>query len=605
MKKIILIFLILLGLLIIAGGVFLATFKIDRYRPYLVKQLEAATGKPVSMEKLSFGWHQGLALEAEGFRIYETSDKKDYLFSLQSLKGTLAVKPLLERRIQLGTIIAEAPEIRLVREKNGQLRGLDGFAQQTPPAPSAGGALALLIQKIEIRDGTVSFRDETADFPRNVKVRDLDILLEHIVFGQAIPFKVSASFLSAKQNLNLSGQIKLKLPEGTVSLNSLLFQSDLSLLDLSDLRKTFPEMSVIDLREKLAGTVEITAEPVEIRGGVPSFDRAVLNLKDGVVALDGVSGTVRDVRLETVVRPEAVEIKTFQAGIAGGLVKGTGSIEDWQVLPKAVLQGSFDGIAIEKTAEVKNPQDPALEGKLSGRVQAGFQGRDESQILQTLNGSGEILVQDGVLKNLNLLREIFSKLSIIPGVVNKLLSNLPQGYQEKIQRRDTVLSPLRLPFTLQNGTAYFNAVTVSAEEFELRGNTAVNVQGGVSGKFDFFAEKDLSAAMIKSVRELSYLTDPSGRISIPVTVQGTAPNFKVLPDLTYVGSKLAVSKTQEIIGGFLEKQFEKKRPAAETSGETQTQDTTAPAQPADPLVSLLEQFLAPSPKQQTSGGTDS
>ena len=63
--------------------------------------------------------------------------------------------------------------------------------------------------------------------------------------------------------------------------------------------------------------------------------------------------------------------------------------------------------------------------------------------------------------------------------------------------------------------------------------------------------------MIKSVNELQTLTDTTGRLKIPVKIQGQVPRVKVVPDVSSVATALVVTKAQDLIGNFLKKTLEK------------------------------------------------
>ncbi len=225
--------------------------------------------------------------------------------------------------------------------------------------------------------------------------------------------------------------------------------------------------------------------------------------------------TVNQIRLEAVLRPdEVVEVKSFSA----------------RLQPAA----SSDG--------------PSLRGKLSGS----FNGS-----LRTLTGKGNMMLEEGAVVHFNLLREVFQKISIIPGLVERLLANLPSSYQEKFQSPDTVLKKITLALSVTAGSLIFRDLQIETDTFELTGSADALFDGTVGGSAVLRVDQELSAAMIHGVSELEYLADAKNRIQLPVVFQGKSPKILVAPDLNYLTQHLLGNKVQDIVGGLLGKMLEK------------------------------------------------
>ena len=159
--------------------------------------------------------------------------------------------------------------------------------------------------------------------------------------------------------------------------------------------------------------------------------------------------------------------------------------------------------------------------------------------------------------NLNILREIFRRFSVIPGLVKRLESRLPESYKERFQAQHTLFQPIGLKVNVQDGAFLFAKLHVATVNFELNGSGKVGLDGTMAAQTQIWIEPQMSAALIRSVEELKYLTDDEGRLELPLVVHGVLPRVAVLPDIGYVTTRMVRPKAEELIGDLLEKAFEK------------------------------------------------
>ncbi len=186
--------------------------------------------------------------------------------------------------------------------------------------------------------------------------------------------------------------------------------------------------------------------------------------------------------------------------------------------------------------------------RLSGKVR-GFGARPEGEI--------QLKTENIRLPNVNLLRELFDRLTVIPGLTESLLAKLPPEFAQKLNEKDTLFRPMDLNFTLENGGVFFRQFRVATDSFELAASGRYGLDGSLSFPARIYILQDLSAALIKSVDELRFLSDDQWRIVLPVRVEGTVQKPSVTPDLQYVAEKLFSAKAQDLVGELLNKAFKK------------------------------------------------
>ncbi len=283
-----------------------------------------------------------------------------------------------------------------------------------------------------------------------------------------------------------------------------------------------------------------------------------LRIRDGSVRWNG--RRVDHLSAEAMVRPDRLEIRSLRAEFAGGTLQGSGTVEQFSTTRLITFDVSADSLQLDALVPRRAPEDPHLAGILSVSCKGTARGGDPAMLMQSASGSGTVSLAHWKVVNLNILREVFERLSMLPGLVERLQSRLPASYAEKLQANDTVFEPLDLPVTIDHGTVRAADVRLTADSFELQGVGQVrfNVpKGALVVPSTLRIDPELSAALVRSVQELQSLADANGRLEIPLMIQGTLPQISVLPDLQYVASRVLVTKAQALLGNFLQRALEK------------------------------------------------
>ena len=195
--------------------------------------------------------------------------------------------------------------------------------------------------------------------------------------------------------------------------------------------------------------------------------------------------------------------------------------------------------------------------RLSGSVK-NFSSRPEGQL--------NLKAENVRLPNVNLLREAFDRLTVIPGLTETLLARLPPEFARKLEEKDTLFRPMDLNFILENGGVSFQQFRVATDSFELAASGRYGLDGSLAFPAQIYILQDLSAALIKSADELRFLSDDQWRIVLPVRVGGTVQKPSVTPDLQYVAEKLFSIKAQDLVGELLNKVIGKNKKEEQPGG---------------------------------------
>lgn len=595
-KKILIGLVVLVLLAAAALAVFIATFNAERYRPLVETKATEAIGFPVKLGGLSLTWKNGLALEVRDVVLQaREGDTGPAPVTVESAFVALDIMPLLQGNLKMGAIVVERPEIRVERAPDGSLRGATELAEAQPASSegssaSGGTPLALFIQDLKIQEGKFVFHDTYGGRVAHYEIEQIALHLRNVSLLRPFPVQLKAAVFSREQNLTIGGTVHLKLAQGETVLRDFTVDTDLAQLDAEKLAQAFPEVAESGLPE-LAGKVHVALDDLVLREeGQPAI-RANVQLSGGRAALPDVDA-LENIVLTAVVTDQQLEVKKLQADWGGGKLGGTGQVE-WPNAPviSSSFQFSAEGLVLSKIVPPPvSPKDPGMTGTLSAAFKGTLAGPDQTVWMRTLRGDGQVKIAEPVITNLNILNEILSKLSIIPGVSQKIREGLSEEYLKKLESKDTKLEDINQPVRLADGMVFLDSIQIAAETFALSGRAQAALSGPLSGRVFAAIDPEFSAALTRSVRELEYVKDQDGRITIPVAISGTTQKPVILPEVQQIASRLAVSKTQELLTqalGGKKKQTDETTEAA-AAGQTAS---AAPAEPQDPFAALLGQVI--------------
>ncbi len=258
----------------------------------------------------------------------------------------------------------------------------------------------------------------------------------------------------------------------------------------------------------------------------------------------------QDLNLKAAVSPSRLHLKRLTGRLEDGTFSLAGTVEQPMGQPEVNLQAKAERIPVGSLLPATEPGAPRLQGRLSGAFAVGMKGKD-------LSADGQVRLEEARLENLNILRELFARLTLLPGLVEALLARLPESYRQKLEERDTVFKPIQIQIRAQGEEVSLEGVYVATDSFELGGSGRLRLtDSALVFPARIRVEPQLSAAMIRSVEELKFLADDAGRIELPVVIQGRLPQVAVLPDLEYVARQLLSSKGQELVGDLLKRLFD-------------------------------------------------
>jgi hypothetical protein len=254
---------------------------------------------------------------------------------------------------------------------------------------------------------------------------------------------------------------------------------------------------------------------------------------------------------------------------------------------------------------------------MTGRLQASLDldghGSEWEVIRQALTGNGALEVVDGMLKGVNIAESILGSLTGVPGLSNLIPPNVRSKYPELFGMDDTVFVALAGKMMLGNGVALLDEIALAARDYRLDGKGTIRLDNALDIAMTFVASDGLTGDLIRSAKEIQYLTNANGRFQLPLRLGGSMPTFRAQPDMQYVTRQLSASLVQTGLSKGLEALVGKpKKPRAPAKSDTGTQSgppagSTAEAptepdagQPAEPNADAAAEPDAGQPADPTA-----
>ncbi|MBW2542587.1 MAG: hypothetical protein JRF15_10895, partial [Deltaproteobacteria bacterium] len=140
-------------------------------------------------------------------------------------------------------------------------------------------------------------------------------------------------------------------------------------------------------------------------------------------------------------------------------------------------------------------------------------------------------------------------------------------------------------------------LALAANDYRLDGKGTIQLDNALDIAMTFVASQGLTADLIRSVKEIQYLTNQDGRFQVPLRLGGSMPTFRAQPDIQYATRQLSESLVQTGISKGLEALLGKPKTPAKSAPEPQP-GAEAPAapdseQPADAKAETPPEPSAP------------
>ena len=211
-KKLAIVFLILLFLFSAAVVYLNMVFLPTKVKSMIIQSLQEYTGKKVSLQNLQLNIFKGLVL-----RDLSIADEKNVFLNLKEGSCSFLFWPLFNKQLVISSVKLERPVIYLERRADNTLNIYDFFIKKQKNMPaiaqvsSAGAASAkqekfnISVSRLIISDAVINFKDSYFKETLEKKIEGLN-LAAYFSFPESIKFKISAHILCKEKPLKISSQ---------------------------------------------------------------------------------------------------------------------------------------------------------------------------------------------------------------------------------------------------------------------------------------------------------------------------------------------------------------------------------------------------------------
>jgi uncharacterized protein involved in outer membrane biogenesis len=483
----------------LAAGLFLwvrAVFTDDLVRSALASQLSSALGQPVTIGGISAGLYPRVTVNLKDVAIGEPARIRVRTLHVGASLGALFSRRIEHARLELADARIELP--------------LPAFAFSSDSPATSGSAPVELVSV----DAVVLRNVEVVSGGRTM-TGDIDVVPE----GRGATIR-NVRLRTENTTIDVTGQLTdLSGPAGDLSITAGVLNFDHLLAFANDFTAGSGMKAAAPASPHRGGSSARPAAAMPMNIAISlAADRATI----GALVLDKLAGKAR---LTTdAMRLDPIDFAVFGGHYNGSLVFRLGDTPD--VAVRATLAG-VDVAAATRFAGAPG----AISGTLSGRLNIAGRGLTAASLLQSARGGARLDVVNGVVNNLGLVRSIV--------VATSGRADAAGG----AAHRDGSFTKLGTTLTIGGGTATTTDLRFESPDLLLGAAGTLQLDGS---SINLAGHAQLSEELSRQAgRDLVRYTQEGGRVTLPVTVTGSAAAPHVRIDVVDAAKRAVVNRAAE------------------------------------------------------------
>lgn len=530
MKKLLL-FTLTITVIAIAGLLIAIAFvDINDYKDQIAAHVKTTTGHDLVINgnmKLSILPDIALKLPKTELTKTTKNGKKITSFSADMVKLHVQLKPLLDSQIIIEELSVKKPEITVLIDQDNQSNW--SFPPSTTEKKESDKPLTLKFNKIHIENGRLQYQNQN-DSPFTAENIQLNVTVNKENSHEGT-LSLSTLLHQGKKKL---GQLKIKSPyshedyknfhlqKTTISFDELSAQGKIDL----DLRaepaniRTSLVANTINL-DRLLDTEKSTKK--ENKKNTPfAWDTSPItlaaleslnidiNLKADEIIYSGISLNNSDI--DAHFRPQKLSATINQSSLMEGTLKGQLSLDTKNTkIAKISSSLELDHINLEQ-AFTSLGKKPRISGYLSGKTKLLSSGSSQKNLVEELQGDGQFKVEDGRIKNLDLL-----------AMVKNIATAFKKGPQNT-HSKDSSFEFITGSYQIDKGIIQNNNLVLNSTTLGLGGEGKINLP-----------DYSIDYRLTPKIANNTFLT------LVPILIQGRLDSPLFLPDLLSPVKGLAAS----------------------------------------------------------------
>jgi len=562
LKIVLIIAVVLVVVLMAAAFIFIKTFDLNSYKPQIISRASKALGRPVDFSRVDMmiSLRRGVNIRLTDLRVGEDPAfaEGDFLAVKEVYFGVDALGYIFHKKLNIPSVFISEPRITLIRSGDGSInlnkigRVKEKGEDRDISIPAVAKLPVLFISSVKTTRGSLTYIDRLFKPALTLKIKNLSLEASRISLTDPFPFSIEAAAFSDQTNVFLDGDAAMDLQRGELTISVVNGTTDLSRLLLEQIARDLPMTKNFSLPVSLKGKVGLSLQRMTVGAKGLTDLSADVSLQDASLKFKEVASALQEVAINARVTEKDVFFEKFSARMAKGRITAHGSIDDYVFRQNYKIEANAEDIDLtDLIAQDKAPV--SLSGIASCQLTLNGQGLSPSNINSNLSGQAKIVLLRLMLKDINVLHTVLDKISVIPGLSEDIKANLPERFKQKLIKKDTIFSDVRLPVTIANGRLAIMDAVLKADGFTFRGHGEAGFNGAFTLEGAFLIPRDLSKAMVAAADELQYLLNRDNQIYIPLKVSGSATALTFYVDAAYMANKLLIEQGKRQILKVIDK----------------------------------------------------
>ncbi len=294
-----------------------------------------------------------------------------------------------------------------------------------------------------------------------------------------------------------------------------------------------PQLSPTDLTD-IAGYTEDRIKALVSRGKV-RFQEGEPTLQGEFSSPEGTLQGIpyRDMHGEITWSPKGLNLKNISFQALDGIFRINGAWGPNTEIPQRfTLHSDIEAMDL-KSFPTQNflGFKNSIEGRLNYKIRIRGERKNGSAIPESLHGEGEARIRKGSLKDFNLVDSVLSGVGGLPTISKLLLPNTSTRLNSILQQRDTPFDTLTATFTVEKGRFQTEDLFLTTSDYDISGEGWVGFDKTTKWDANLIMSSEITEILLQEHKNVRYLLDRNGRLTIPLRIEGVLPNIQAKPNL--------------------------------------------------------------------------
>ncbi|MBM4299858.1 MAG: hypothetical protein FJ143_19105, partial [Deltaproteobacteria bacterium] len=352
--------------------------------------------------------------------------------------------------------------------------------------------------------------------------------------GTIKPDKNRRAVESVHGTINFKGR-QASIDDGRLRLGASAFALDgivANILDPEALyRLRAAQLNLADL-DLLAGGSAIQLKNFNAKGKA-HFDNGALRLDGAALASEGRLADIdfQKMSAEFAWSTAGLTLRNLSLRALDGNLRAEGYLASGGANSAPVeLSAQVEAIAMRALLARLTPMaHDRVQGQLDGRGRFAVSSAQGAKTQSALEGSGEAMVRNGLIKDFNLISQLLLRGSGA-AVSAQSAARLPPGFAKLLSRTDTPFDSLKADFVVEPARIRTDNLVIQTPDYSITGAGWVGFDRTTRWNGLIVLSPRLTQEVQRDMRQLRYLLDRRGRLAITFRVDGAIPNVRIRLD---------------------------------------------------------------------------